>query len=201
MAGLADSDSYAEFIRRVRQGDERAAEDLVRRYEAEIRLEIRTRLRLRDPRLRRVFDSMDICQSVLASFFIQASVGEFELDEPGQLIRLLVGMARNKLAAHVRHHQRQRRDVRRTGASDVVEDGAAATTETPSELVSGHELIQQFRSRLSDEERQLAELRSRGLDWPSVAKELGGTPEGRRKQLARAIVRVQNELGLGSVLE
>ena len=60
---------YVDFVLRVRQGDEQAAEELVRRYEAEIRLEVRGWLRLRNPGLRRVFDSMDICQSVLASFF------------------------------------------------------------------------------------------------------------------------------------
>jgi hypothetical protein len=60
----APSDSeYLDFIKRVRGGDERAAEELVRRYEPEIRLEVRTWLRMRDARLRRVFDSMDICQS------------------------------------------------------------------------------------------------------------------------------------------
>ncbi len=75
-------DDYSEFIGRIRQGDEVAAEELVRRYEAEIRLEVRGWLRLRNPALRRVFDSMDICQSVLASFFARAAMGDFDLDEP-----------------------------------------------------------------------------------------------------------------------
>ena len=112
-------DDHAEFIRRIRRGDEQAAMELVRRYEAEIRLEVRSWLRMRNPALRRVFDSMDICQSVLASFFARAAVGDFDLDEPTQLIRLLVGMARNKVAEQARHHQRQRRDVRRVGDLDL----------------------------------------------------------------------------------
>jgi RNA polymerase sigma factor (sigma-70 family) len=192
---------YTDFIQRVRLGDERAAEELVRRYEPEIRLEIRTWLRLRDPRLRRVFDSMDICQSVLASFFIRAAVGEFELDQPTQLIRLLVGMARTRLAEKVRFHQRRRRDVRRTGDA-VPEDGfAAAADESPSETISRRELLKMFRERLTDEERKVAELRSLGYDWSAVANEVGGTPEARRKQLSRAISRVEQELGLDSVAE
>src|SRR5437588_6308118 len=101
-----DRDEYTAFVRRVRAGDQEAAAELVRRYEPEIRLEVRTWLRLRNPRLRRVFDSMDVCQSVLGSFFVRAAVGEFDLERPEQLIRLLVGMARNKLAERVRHHQR-----------------------------------------------------------------------------------------------
>ena len=48
-------DEYSELIRRIRLGDEQAAEELVRRYEPEIRLEVRAWLRLRNPALRRVF--------------------------------------------------------------------------------------------------------------------------------------------------
>jgi len=192
---------YAEFIRRIRDGDENAAEELVRRYECEIRLEVRGRLRLRNPALRRVFDSMDICQSVLASFFTRAAVGEFDLDEPSQLIRLLVGMARKKVAHQARHHQRQRRDVRRVGDGDLEKGIAAATDETPSRLVSGRELLQKFRERLLDDERRIADLRARGSDWAAVAAELGGTPEARRKQLARAVARVEQELGVDTFLD
>ena len=119
MVDSAAGGEYTEFIRRIREGDEQAAEELVRRYEPEIRLEVRGWLRLRNPALRRVFDSMDICQSVLASFFARAAIGQFDLDEPPQLIRLLVGMARKKVAEQTRHHQRQRRDVRRVGDADV----------------------------------------------------------------------------------
>jgi RNA polymerase sigma-70 factor (ECF subfamily) len=194
-----DEDDYAGFIRRLRAGDESAAEELVRRYEPEIRLETRVMLRMRDARLRRVMDSVDVCQSVLASFFLRASIGEFDLDEPGQLIRLLIGMARNKLAEHVRHHQRKRRDVRRTEGFGPAGGGesAGARDESPSQLVAGRELLEMFRDRLSDDERKVADLRARGLDWAAVAAELGGTPEARRKQLTRAIARVEQELGLG----
>jgi RNA polymerase sigma factor (sigma-70 family) len=192
-------DEYADFIRRVRLGDERAAEELIRRYEPEVRLEVRTLLRLRDPRLRRVFDSMDICQSVMVSFFLRAAVGDFELDEPSQLIRLLVGMARNRLAEHVRFHQRHRRDVRRTGASGPEDWAIPSEIETPSEVISRRELLAMFRERLSGEERSIADLRSQGLDWAAVARQIGGTSEARRKQLARAVERVGLELGLDPV--
>jgi RNA polymerase sigma-70 factor (ECF subfamily) len=197
---LSDGD-YADFIRRVRAGDERAAEELVRRFEPEIRLEVRTWLRLRDPRLRRVFDSMDVCQSVLASFFLRATIGEYDLAEPRQLVALLVGMARNKLAGRVKHHQRQKRDVRRNEGLDSGHGAAGRAEESPSQIVAGRELLEQFRSRLSSDELRLAELRAQGLDWPAVAETMGGTPEARRKQLARAIARVEEELGLNAVID
>jgi RNA polymerase sigma factor (sigma-70 family) len=201
MEDTAARNEYAEFVRRIRDGDEHAAAELVRRYEPEIRLEVRGWLRLRNPALRRVFDSMDICQSVLASFFTRAAFGEFDLDEPSQVIRLLVGMARKKVAEQARYHQRQRRDVRRIGDGDVEIGLGATTDETPSRLASGRELLQKFRERLLDEERRIADLRSKGFDWAAVAAELGGTPEARRKQLARAVARVEQELGADMFLD
>ncbi len=201
MAAAIDPDEYTEFIRRVRGGDDRAAEELVRRYEPEIRMEVRGWLRLRDPRLRRVFDSTDICQSVLAQFFVRAAIGDFDLDEPTQLIRLLVGMARNKLSEEVRHHHRQRRDLRRVapgGAEGEPIEVAEPRGETPSQVVSRLELLQMARERLSEEEGRIADLRRQGYDWAAVAGQVGGTAEGRRKQLARAVARVEQELGLDS---
>src|SRR5215470_12252069 len=46
--------SFAEFLARIRTGDESAAVELVRRYEPALRLEIR--MKLRDPRLRRLLE-------------------------------------------------------------------------------------------------------------------------------------------------
>lgn len=201
MLDLDQSEEYTNFIRRVRAGDAVAAEELVRRYEPEIRLEVRVWLRMRDPRLRRVFDSMDICQSVLASFFVRAAVGDYDLDQPQQLIHLLVGMARNKVAEHARFHYRQRRDVRRVGDDADEAGNVARGQDSPSQIVIVRELLQKFRERLSDDERILADLRSQGLDWAAVAERLGGTAEARRKQLHRAIARVEDELGINSVSE
>ena len=67
---MADDNTFADFRRRVRAGDEEAATELVRRYESAVRIEVR--MRLADSRLRRVVDTMDLCQSVLASFFVRA---------------------------------------------------------------------------------------------------------------------------------
>ncbi len=191
-----DQESFTELIRRVRAGDDQAAEELVRRYEPEIRLEVRGWLRLRNPKLRRVFDSMDICQAVLASFFVRAAVGEFDIEDPRQLLPLLVGMARNKLAEQVRFHQRDRRDVRRVDGTDPALERPSGSDETPSQVVARRELLEAFRLRLSDEERRIAELRSQGLDWAGVSASMGNSPEARRKQFTRAIARVGKELGL-----
>jgi RNA polymerase sigma-70 factor (ECF subfamily) len=195
---MLDETSFSGFIRRIRTGDDQATAELVKLYEPEIRREVR--LRLRDPRLRRDFDSMDICQSVLASFFVRAALGQYEIDRPDQLLRLLVTMTRNKLIYQVRRQRRQRRDNRlidESGQEKLQQTVAGGTS--PSDVVAQREVLEKVRNQLSEEERQIADLRGQGKEWGEVATLLGGTPEGRRKQLARAIERVVQELGLDEV--
>src|SRR5947209_1299085 len=108
---MPEPNEFTDFLRRIRAGDQHAAAELVRRYEPLIRREVR--LHLEDSRLGRLFDSMDVCQSVLASFFLRTAAGEYDLDRPDQLIGLLVTMARNKLASAARRQTQQKRDHRR----------------------------------------------------------------------------------------
>src|SRR5262245_60759327 len=97
---MAEDSDFAGFLGRLRTGDDEAASELVRRYESAVRLEVR--IRLVDSRLRRILDTMDIYQSVLASFFVRAAAGQYELERPDQLVRLLVTIARNKVAYQAR---------------------------------------------------------------------------------------------------
>jgi RNA polymerase sigma-70 factor (ECF subfamily) len=191
---MAQEESFAQFLRRIRAGDGQAAVQLLQQYEAAIRLEVR--LRLRDARLRRLFDSMDICQSVLGSFFVRAAAGQYDVDKPEQLLHLLVVMVRNKVASHARRQQAQQRDHRRNQALDAGAWHVASPEPSPSEVVAGRELLQEVRQRLTAEERRLAELRAQDRGWAEIAAELGGTAQARRIQLARAVERVLQELGL-----
>jgi RNA polymerase sigma-70 factor (ECF subfamily) len=184
--------AFLSLIARVRGGDEGAAAELVRRYEPEIRREVR--FLLRDPHLRRALDSMDICQSVMASFFARAALGEYDLDRPDNLLRLFVTMTRNKVADASRRQRAQRRDSRRISSLGAVD--VAASSPSPSEAVSGKELLDAFHERFTPEERHLADCRAKGEEWAEIAARLGGTPESRRKQLTRAVERIAQQLGL-----
>ena len=183
--------SFHDFIARIREGDEDAARELVRQFERVIRREVR--LRLDDHRLYRVFDSMDISQSVLTSFFARASSGQFDLETPEQLVGLLIQMTRNKLAFQVRRQRARRRDSRMTDARPVDEIDVASPSPGPSELASDHDLIEAVRRRLGEEERRLADLRAEGWEWPEIAARLGGSAQARRIQLARAVHRVARD--------
>jgi RNA polymerase sigma-70 factor (ECF subfamily) len=186
--------SFDDFMRRIRACDQQAAVELVRQYEPLIRREVR--YQIRDRRLYRLFDSMDICQSVLASFFVRTAAGQYDLDSQDQLVKLLVTMAQNKLASAARKQHRQKRDSRRVAPDAAQLDNVGDCSPSPSELVAGEELLQRFRKSLSDEEVKIADMRSQGVRWVDIAARLGGTVEARRSQLSRAINRVTHELGL-----
>jgi RNA polymerase sigma-70 factor (ECF subfamily) len=189
---MSDEKAFSDLMARVRRGDARAAEELFQRFEAQVRVEVQ--LRLRDPRLRRLVGEADICQSVWLSFFVRARLGEYEVTDPKELMCLLAGMTRNKVATQTRRHLADRRDFRRSegmgGAAEISAGDASA-----SSVVAREELLREVRARLSEEERSIADLRAAGRKWAEIAAGLGGTADARRIQLQRAAARVGRELG------
>ena len=182
---MSEQDRFADFIRRVRAGDERAAEEVVCRYEPIVRRELR--MNMTDQRIKRLVDSVDICQSIWSSFFLRTAAGQYDLDSPNHLVKLLMSMAQHKLASQARSQHRQKRDVNRTNLiSESIDCLMDQGQETPSAIVSGKELMAVMESKLSPEERRVAELRRAGLSWADVATQLGGTAQARRMQMTRA---------------
>jgi RNA polymerase sigma factor (sigma-70 family) len=197
---MSDESTFRELMQRVRAGDEAAAFELVRQYEPEIRRAVR--VRLHDGQMQRVLDSMDICQSVLANFFARVAVGQFDLEKPAQLIKLLVTMARNKLIDKARQQRAERRDQRRVVGGDAeILEAVPDSADSPSQVVAGREIIAQVRRLLPEDARYLAEQRSLGRDWTDLAAELDSTAEALRKKLARAIDQAAQQLGFGGKAE
>jgi DNA-directed RNA polymerase specialized sigma24 family protein len=182
---LTDDRLFADLVRRVRSGDQDAAAQLVRQFEPAIRRAIK--MQLRDHRLRRVLDSMDICQSVMGAFFVRAALGQFDFEKPEDLLKLLATMVRNKLATKARQPQVARRDYRSVEADSNTSHPLLARDHRPSQLVAGCDLLQAVRQRLTLAEVVLAEQRAHGHEWAEIAAASGGSPEALRKKLARAL--------------
>src|SRR5258708_700711 len=163
---MSTESNFMDLIQRVREGDADAAEELVRQYEPAIRRSLRLRL---DPRLRRTCDSMDICQAVLCSFFVRAASGEYELETPEQLMKLLATMTRHKLSKTRRDQFRAKRDARRIAPASAEEHNPAAGASTPSQQVAAKELLSEVHRRFSEEEMRLVEQRNQGRDWAAIA--------------------------------
>ena len=115
---MEDNSEFRDLIGRVRAGDEEAARELLSQYEDSIRRIIR--VRMTDPALRRQMDSVDVCQSVMADFFVRTALGQFDFDSPNQLIGLLATMARNRLINHVKMQKGEVGAQRRVRAADAL---------------------------------------------------------------------------------
>ncbi len=177
MGSTSDDSSIADLVALVKAGDEAAASELVRRFEPLVRQRVRVGLRLRDERLRRVLDSINISQSVMASFFVGVMAGRYDLEQPGQLVALLTKMAGAKLAERAA----EPRDVRPGDGPEVVSgvDGPDVGREPPEGPCRD----------------SIAGRRSEGRPEAEVAAEGGGTGEARRERLARGLERVARRLG------
>ncbi len=190
---MNDLSSINDLLGRVRGGDLEAATELVRRYEPVVRAAVR--VRLTDPSLRREFDSLDVCQSVLASFFVRAAGGLYDIEKPEQLIALLARMADYKFRNRSRGARRLRRDIHRMDPN-ADPDMLAADQPGPEDVALHRDLLSAIRLRLSADERELMERRTAGSSWPMIAAAMGGTARSRGQQLQRALNRAASELGL-----
>src|SRR5262249_59933159 len=136
------------LIRGIRAGEQEAAQRFVRQFEQVIRRQVR--IHLTDPKLCRLFDSEDVCQMIFASFFVRAAAGQYDLERPEQLLKLLATMARNKVANRVECERAARRDQRRVVGVEAKE--LLAPGSSPSKQVAAKELLQKARQRLSPRE-------------------------------------------------
>ena len=189
------TETVGGLLFRVRSGDPTAAEELVRIYEPELRRAIR--VRLTDTRLRRLVDSIDICQSVLAGFFVRTAAGQYDLQTPQELLSLLVTMARNRVIDCVRHSQAHRpvgfRDV---SLAEQNGNQIPSSQPGPASVLVNRDLLEQVRNRLTSAEVRLMEQRAEGLNWNEIAAATDESPNTVRMRLTRALDRVAEELGL-----
>jgi RNA polymerase sigma factor (sigma-70 family) len=175
------SDDFATFLDAIRRGDERAATELVQRFEPRLRRLIG--FRLDQYRLRRILDSADICQSILARFFARAADGQFDLDDEEQLGKLLRTMAENKVRDNAR---RQRHCV------GAIPEGLepVALDPSPSEQLEekeAQESVEEVRARLSERVRWLLDQRAEGRSWGELGLEVGSSPDALRMSVQRAV--------------
>src|SRR5262245_57090075 len=106
--GKMSKDQSAELMTRWRNGDQRAADELVRRYTERLLALARSRL---SARLTRHIDPEDVLQSAYRSFFVGTRDGRYVLQRTGDLWRLLVAITLHKLHHRVERHTAGKRDI------------------------------------------------------------------------------------------
>lgn len=188
-------DEFRELLGRARVRDQKACAKIVHHFTPAMHRQIRTQLA--GLGVSHALDTEDVCQTVLANLFVRLAAGQFQLDEPDQLSKLLNRLVRNQVIDDMRHLRAARRGASRQQVSgDDVFDRIAADQPTPSRIVGGHDLLAEMYRRLTAEERSLADLRRAGREWDEIGREVGASPDSLRKKLARAYDRVIRELQL-----
>jgi len=197
-AGSIESILAARFrglLQQASGGDEDAATELVRQYEPELRRLVR--FWLMDSPLRRLIDSVDVAQSVFARFFVSLRTGQFDLNEPRQMIKLLITMARYRVADQVRRQSAQKRGGGlHFERNPIVLDGLSDHRGDPGESIANADLAEAIRERLSADVRNIIEQRLTGREWADLADEFNASPNALRKRCARAMDQAAAELGL-----
>ena len=174
--GGPPQDGDGDLVRvldRIRAGDEDAARELLRRYEAEVRLVVRRQL----PRLLRSrFDSLDFLQSVWGDFFQRVRAGPAEFQDSRHLVGFLARAAKNKVIDQYRRAASQKGDMHReepifseAGQPRELEDGG----DSPSELVEAREAFDRLLVMLPEERRQMIALKAQGLSSREIGERLG----------------------------
>jgi RNA polymerase sigma factor (sigma-70 family) len=186
--------NFAILIDRVRRGDQDAAVELIRKYEVVIRVTVRSRLK--DTRIRSIVETMDIVQSVFAGFFNGTAKNQFDLQQPDDLVRLLVTMTKNKVASQYRLHHADKRNIdqRKDLGEGSLDD--IGRENSPEKIVEARELWSAVHEQMTLHQRAIAEARIQGKSWQEVAEEVGGTAESCRKVLSRAVKEIMPKLGL-----
>jgi DNA-directed RNA polymerase specialized sigma24 family protein len=192
---MSEEVPFRDLMRRVRAGDAQAAVELVRAYEWAIRLQVR--VRLTQPDLRRLLDSMDIVQLVWASFFPRAADGQYDLEDPTKLLSLLITLARNKLLDRAKNLRRKRRGEGRVVGGISAEAEPVDPRPGPEQIADKRDFMQEFRKHLSAHEQSLWDQRLLGRSWVEIAAERGTDPDVLRIQFNRALERATGQMSPG----
>jgi RNA polymerase sigma factor (sigma-70 family) len=184
---------FQELLERVRAGDDAATSELFHRYEGDVKRVVRAMMRVEW--IRRGADPSDIYQSVMASFFIRAALGQYEISSPSQLLALLKRIAKNKVADVARSPDR-RMSVVSVSGPDRVGIEPVDPEKGPASQIMWKDLFQKVRDRFTDDERRVSDLRMNGGSWQEVGAELGEEADAVRMRLVRALRRICREMNL-----
>jgi RNA polymerase sigma factor (sigma-70 family) len=181
VGGAGDSTSR-ELIERWRGGDERAADELYRRYGEQLLRLVGNHLSARHGAQ---FDAEDVLQTTFRTLFRRTKRGEFQFDQDSDVYKLLVTIALNKLRRRVRALDTQKRNIRSEVPVNESMAVGFANGPTLQEAAEFAELLENITSFLTEDQRTLLRLRLEGYDQNEIAEKLGVTDRTVRRQWER----------------
>jgi RNA polymerase sigma-70 factor (ECF subfamily) len=176
---------FLTLVAQARAGNNEALAGLIQEYEPKIRLVARAML---GPALRPFLDATDLVQSVHKSLLLGLRGDRFVLSRPEDLLGLTITLVRRKVARHWRRIRRQLQGDCTTntrGSLAEVLSSLTARQDDPARAAEYNDQLKELCRHLSDEERQMLELRLDGHTFPEIAAVLGHHPIALRVRMTR----------------
>jgi len=168
------SDSFAQFLARLHNQDDAAAQELFVRFAHQL---IALALRHIDAGLRHKVDPEDVVQSVYKSFFVRYGAGNLDAVNWNSLWGLLTLITVRKCAERAAYHHAECRDAAREvsprGEEAVPGLEPFGREPTPLEAAVLSETVGQLLAGLDEEERPVLELSLQGYTTREVSERLG----------------------------
>lgn len=186
------NDQFDVLMKRLRDGSQAAARELLEFYGDHVYRAVRRRL---NRQMRAKFDSQDFVQAVWASFFADLNVIS-NFDRPESLIAFLARVASNKVIDECRRRMKaQKRDIERDQPIEDSEFGTqssslAAEQPTASEVAIAKEQWSRLVDGQPTHYRKILELRAEGSTYNEIAQSLGVN----EKTVRRVIIRLSERL-------
>jgi RNA polymerase sigma-70 factor (ECF subfamily) len=184
---MATDDSLGVVLDRWRAGNQDAAADIYRRYEAQL---VRDAGRKMSPKLHARFDPDDVMLSVMRTVMVRIRRGEYpSVSTSSQFGRLVNKILDNKVRKQAEFHRAKKRDVQAEMALELEwlpEQG----TWTPEDMAILASELDRIRSRLKPSFVETLDLLLQGYSHPEIAEKLN---------LTRQAVRYRSER-IGSVI-
>jgi RNA polymerase sigma-70 factor, ECF subfamily len=175
-----------DLLKLWRAGDQDAARQLFDRYVNQLLALARRRI---SQRIAGRVDAEDIVQSVFRTFFHRAREGQFQIDDPDDLVKLLARITVHKTLRQVAFHKRGKRDAgRETGQGEDGNDQlmtVLAGEPGPEETAILLDAMEQFLAKLEPKDRQILQLRMEGYSNVEIADKLGITDRKIRRLMER----------------
>ena len=167
---MTDSVAATDLLRRWQSGDEEAANQLFQIYSSKLTGLAGKHL---SDRLARRADSEDVIQSVMRTFFNRSARGEFNINNSGELWRLLVTITLAKVRDLARRHTAAKRDVQAEvgGGSDWMLESLAGEP-GPVEAAALVDQIETILRGLPDAHGEILALALAGYSRTEVAEKM-----------------------------
>jgi RNA polymerase sigma-70 factor (ECF subfamily) len=169
------ADSFAEFLARLHNQDDAAAQELFRRFARQL---VALANRHIVAGLRHKVDPEDVVQSAYKSFFFRYGAKNLDVVNWNSLWGLLTIITVRKCAERAAYHRADRRDAAREVSLSPGDDAAPwlaplGREPTPLEAAVLSETVEQLLAGLDPEERPILELSLQGHTTREISEKLG----------------------------